>query len=47
MNSRSIDYRSAIQSQYSKLGAKKQRIADFVLTEPHKVIAMSVQLLAQ
>jgi DNA-binding MurR/RpiR family transcriptional regulator len=47
MNSRSIDYRSAIQSQYSKLGAKKQRIADFVLAEPHKVIAMSVQLLAQ
>ena len=42
-----IDYRSAIQSQYSKLGAKKRRIADFVLSQPQKVIACPVQELAE
>ncbi len=47
MESKNIDYRSAIQSQYSKLGTKKQRIADHVLSKPQQVIASSVQRLAE
>ena len=47
MSSKSIDYRSAIQSQYSKFRAKKRRIADFVLSQPLKVISCPVQNLAE
>lgn len=47
MSCKLIDYRSAIQSQYSKLGVKKRRIADFVLNQPQKVISCPVQQLAE
>jgi len=42
-----IDYRIAIQENYAKLGAKKRRIADYVLSHPQEVMASSVQSLAQ
>jgi DNA-binding MurR/RpiR family transcriptional regulator len=47
MNIKLIDYRNAIQKQYSELGIKKRRIADFVLQNPQQVISLPVQLLAQ
>ena len=40
MNIKIIDYRNAIQKQYSELGVKKRRIADFVLQNPQQVISL-------
>lgn len=42
-----IDYRNAIQSKYAELGAKKRRIADYVLNRPQQVMFSSVQSLAK
>ncbi len=47
MNSMMIDYRQAIQRKYAEFGAKKRRIADYVLNEPQEVMASSVQRLAE
>ena len=47
MNSKLIDYRSAIQKQYTRLGTKKQKIADFILQHPQQVISLPVQILAK
>ena len=44
--SKEIDYRVAIQRNYKGLGAKKRRIADYVLTNPMQVVSSSVQALA-
>ena len=44
--SKEIDYRVAIQRNYKELGAKKRRIADYVLENPMQVVSSSVQALA-
>ncbi|NMA47140.1 MAG: MurR/RpiR family transcriptional regulator [Lentisphaerae bacterium] len=47
MTTGNIDYRTAIQTGYNSLGAKKRIIADYVLENPMKVISSSVQELAK
>lgn len=47
MKEKMIDYRNAIQRKYTELGAKKRRIADYVLDRPQEVMASSVQSLAK
>ena len=47
MNSKLIDHCSAIPKQYTHLGNKKQKIADFILQNPQQVISLPVQILAK
>ena len=47
MSASKLDFRSAIHSAYRNLGAKKRKIADFVLDNPAQVISSSVQELAK